>query len=250
MKQFELKFYREWYDALSELSSDNRAKAALSLLEYVYEGKIPDDQFIRIVTTLMRNRIDREKAAVERKSPMVAPLGQPSEVNSISIINKKDSEDQDVSAHNAEPESDDAQESAEANEKADDPSMMENADKSSEKAEAAVSGDENRVGSEPAVEGTVELITPEMAAEKGISPDNADKINSILLQHYKTDNTALLELCSREKVDPASVAFHARRIMMKWILRGWHGRPLPPRDKRSDLLSLDKAAVEASKNKR
>lgn len=62
MKQFEIKFYREWYDALSELSREDRAAAALALLEYVYDGVVPEDQYIRIVTVLMRNRIDRDKA--------------------------------------------------------------------------------------------------------------------------------------------------------------------------------------------
>lgn len=66
MKQFELKFYREWFDALSELSHEERANAVLALLEYVYENKLPEDKFIRIVTTLMRNKIDREKAAHDR----------------------------------------------------------------------------------------------------------------------------------------------------------------------------------------
>lgn len=75
MKQYELKFYREWYDALAELSREDRAAAALALLEYVYEGSMPDDQYIRIVTTLMRNRIDREKARLESRnsSPSQSP---------------------------------------------------------------------------------------------------------------------------------------------------------------------------------
>ncbi len=34
MKQFELKFYKEWYDALSELSHEDCANAVLALLEY------------------------------------------------------------------------------------------------------------------------------------------------------------------------------------------------------------------------
>lgn len=67
MKQFELKFYKEWYDALTELSHDDRANAVLALFEYLYDGIIPEDKFIRIVTTLMRNKIDRETAVYERK---------------------------------------------------------------------------------------------------------------------------------------------------------------------------------------
>lgn len=78
MKQFELKFYREWYDALAEMSREERAEAALSLLEYAYEDKIPDDKFIRIATTLMRNKINREKS--RQKKCNSTTTGKPSSV--------------------------------------------------------------------------------------------------------------------------------------------------------------------------
>ncbi|MBD5356199.1 MAG: hypothetical protein HDR88_04230 [Bacteroides sp.] len=79
MKQFELKFYKEWYDALSELSTEDRAAAAIALLEYVYDDKLPEDQFIRIVTTLMRNKIDREKAIHDRRNNHSASFSSVSE---------------------------------------------------------------------------------------------------------------------------------------------------------------------------
>lgn len=78
MKQFEFKFYREWYDALAEMSREERAEAALSLLEYAYEDKIPDDKFIRIATTLMRNKINHEKSRQKNRNSI--PTCKPSSV--------------------------------------------------------------------------------------------------------------------------------------------------------------------------
>lgn len=104
MKQFEIKFYREWYDALSEMTREDRAEAVLYLLEYAYEDKITDDRFIRIVTTLMRNKIDGEKSR-HNKGNSHSPSAPSTQSASDNSANSKSeelsriSEDSEISAN-------------------------------------------------------------------------------------------------------------------------------------------------------
>lgn len=219
MKQFELKFYREWYDALSELSHDDRAAAALALLEYVYEGKIPQDQFIRIVTTLMRNKIDREKAsftARRSKRHGICPVSEPA--GSLSPASS-------TSSMTPNPHISTVENAA---------SVVEPSDETSSSLDV------------PLADTDAVLLSDTEAAEKGI--DDPEPVNQILKTHFNPRDWSFRSLCAENGADPISVAKNAKRLILQWIgFKTWHPVPLPPRPKPSILNQIDSYAFSAAK---
>ena len=53
-------FYKDWYDAVKDFSPDERLKAYDAIMQYAFEGVVPEDKFIRVATALMRTAIDRD----------------------------------------------------------------------------------------------------------------------------------------------------------------------------------------------
>ena len=182
MKQYELKFYREWYDALAELSREDRAAAALALLEYVYEGSMPDDQYIRIVTTLMRNRIDREKARQESRN---SPPSQ-SQSNDLSSEDNASpcADNASLQADNASPQADNK------SPQSDDNSLQSQNDNS-----------EFGLVVEPLGE---------------TNPSSPEAIDCIIESHYSPQSESFLRLCSLRNVNPEVAAARARQFLIDW----------------------------------
>ena len=55
-------FYKDWYEAVSELAPDERLKAYDAIMQYAFDDTVPSDKFINAVTALMRKAIDRDKS--------------------------------------------------------------------------------------------------------------------------------------------------------------------------------------------
>ena len=53
--------YREWKEALSELDMVERCQAYEAIMDYAFEGKIPQNKLIKSITALMRQRIDKDQ---------------------------------------------------------------------------------------------------------------------------------------------------------------------------------------------
>jgi hypothetical protein len=53
-------FYKDWYEAVKDFSPDERLKAYDAIMQYAFEGVVPEDKFIRAATALMRTAIDRD----------------------------------------------------------------------------------------------------------------------------------------------------------------------------------------------
>lgn len=193
MKQFELKFYREWYDALAELSHDDRAAAALALLEYVYDDKIPDDQFIRIVTTLMRNRIDREKNRHNSRQQQSASSQQNRQESELSEI--AESENPHVVKLNPEHNSTKCKEG----------SVVEPLGETAPSATPNPDNENNNDNNE--------------------NPENND-IDAFLLTHYSPQSESFNTLCSKRNLNPDTVTDYAREFLSDWIRQN-PGQPLP-----------------------
>lgn len=209
MKQFELKFYREWYDALSELSREDRAAAALALLDYVYSDEIPTDQFIRVVTTLMRNRIDREKSLhFRRQSP--------------------DS-----------PESQKASEITEASE------SSESSEFSKEECASSQSGSVVEPLGET-VPSSEECSVGEPLGET--SPTSDPEIDSFIQAHFSPQSASFLRLCSVRSLNPDAAAHHARRFLQDWRAQN-PGLPLPAplRIPQTQMAPIDSFIIEKAK---
>lgn len=224
MKQFELKFYKEWYDALSELSHDDRANAVLALLEYLYDGIIPEDKFIRIVTTLMRNKIDSEKAAFDRKNNPAIPnsmssTDQPSTSND--ITDQPSTQNDTINQPSTTTDTASAEQMTEQNESASSP------DRQTQTSETDTS--------------------PE--PKSGISNTDAEGIDEIMEQHYNPSDQFLLKFCKRNSCDINDIIFQAREIMTQWVSDGsWRPSKLPDRSTESILYDIDKLALANSRS--
>lgn len=216
MKQFELKFYKEWYDALSELSHEDRAAAVLALLEYVYEGKLPENKFIRIVITLMRNRIDREKTVhTARQARLNSCKATKTNLDSSLTDDVK----------NASPIVEPSEETTLSN------PTEENASPNSN------SSTQNQ---------SPVLLSDDEAKERGI--DNPERVNQILRTHFNPFDDSFRRLCAESNVDPLSVAKNAKRLILQWIsYKTWYPVSLPPRSKPSVLNQIDSYAFSAAK---
>lgn len=219
MKKFELKFYRDWYYALAELSREERANAALALLEYVYDGKIPEDKFIRIVTTLMRNKIDREKEAFEnvaiRKNKRLpnelAESNQPT-VNELEASPKDEMTEVALEPNISK---------GGCNDKRDDCT------------------DQRNVTEENYPE-----ISREEASQLHIPFDKAKAINGVLRQHFQTDNRHLLGFCRKNGVDIHALVENAKFIMAEWARNNsWSPDKYPDRSTESELYEIDKLSL-------
>lgn len=219
MKKFELKFYREWYDALAELSREERADAVLALLEYLYDGKIPEDKLIRIVTTLMRNKIDREKETFEnaaiRKNKRL-----PNEQNESKQLTVKELE---VSTED------------EMTEVILEPNISEGGcnDKRGDCTDQRNVTEEN-----------YPKISREEASRLHIPYDKAEAINGVLRQHFQTDNRHLLGFCRKNNADIRALVENAKFIMAEWARdNSWSPDKYPDRSTESLLYKIDKLAL-------
>lgn len=61
-------FYQDWYEALQDLTPEERLEAYDSVMRYAFEGVVPKDRFIRTTTALMRTTIDRDNARYDETS--------------------------------------------------------------------------------------------------------------------------------------------------------------------------------------
>lgn len=53
-------FYRDWYEMAKSLSDDERLMIYDAVMEYAFDGKSPEDKFIKTATALMLSSIDRD----------------------------------------------------------------------------------------------------------------------------------------------------------------------------------------------
>lgn len=65
MKRDSMVVYREWKEALSDLSSEERCVAWEAIMDYAFDGKTPEDKFVKVVTAMMRARIDKDQSHYE-----------------------------------------------------------------------------------------------------------------------------------------------------------------------------------------
>ena len=65
MERKAITFYREWYDSLQELDTDERLAAYEAIFRYAFEGVEPTDKLIRIATKLIIAEIDSEDERME-----------------------------------------------------------------------------------------------------------------------------------------------------------------------------------------
>ena len=65
MERKAITFYREWYDSLQELDTDERLAAYEAIFRYAFEGIEPTDKLIRIATKLIIAEIDSEDERME-----------------------------------------------------------------------------------------------------------------------------------------------------------------------------------------
>lgn len=60
-------FYQEWREAVKELSPGQRCGIYEALFDYAFEGKQPTDQLQKVITAMMRLRIDKDQEAYKQK---------------------------------------------------------------------------------------------------------------------------------------------------------------------------------------
>lgn len=53
-------FYRDWYEMAKSLSDEERLMIYDAVMEYAFDGKSPEDKFIKTATALMLSSIDRD----------------------------------------------------------------------------------------------------------------------------------------------------------------------------------------------
>lgn len=61
-------FYKDWYEAIRELSDEERMRVYDAVMRYAFDGEVPSDKFIRAATALMRSAIDRDQSKFESVS--------------------------------------------------------------------------------------------------------------------------------------------------------------------------------------
>lgn len=62
MKRDSMVIYREWKIALEELSMEERCLAWEAIMDYAFDGTVPEDKFLKVVTAMMRQRIDKDQS--------------------------------------------------------------------------------------------------------------------------------------------------------------------------------------------
>lgn len=60
-------FYKDWYEAISGLSPEERLQAYEAVFGYAFDEVEPDDKFIKAATKLMLSTIDRDNGKYEQK---------------------------------------------------------------------------------------------------------------------------------------------------------------------------------------
>ena len=60
-------FYRDWYEMARSLSDEERLMIYDAVMEYAFDGKLPEDKFIKTATALMLSAIDRDSDKYEKK---------------------------------------------------------------------------------------------------------------------------------------------------------------------------------------
>ena len=58
-------FYRDWYEMTKSLSDEERLMIYDAVMEYAFDGKSPEDKFIKTATALMLSAIDRDSGKYE-----------------------------------------------------------------------------------------------------------------------------------------------------------------------------------------
>lgn len=61
MKRDSMIIYREWKEALQGLNLEERCKAWEAIMDYAFDGTVPADKFLNVVTAMMRKRIDKDQ---------------------------------------------------------------------------------------------------------------------------------------------------------------------------------------------
>lgn len=77
-KKIALTFYRDWYDAIHDngLSKDKQLACYDAIFRYAFFDEEPSDSFVRVVTSLMRSSVTREKEKQEAISKKRAESGK------------------------------------------------------------------------------------------------------------------------------------------------------------------------------
>lgn len=58
-------FYKDWWDAISELPEDIQHKAIKAVMDYAFKGKEPEDMMLRFATAQIRMFINRDRKRYE-----------------------------------------------------------------------------------------------------------------------------------------------------------------------------------------
>ena len=60
-------FYRDWYEMARGLSDEERLMIYDAVMEYAFDGKLPEDKFIKTATALILSAIDRDSDKYAKK---------------------------------------------------------------------------------------------------------------------------------------------------------------------------------------
>lgn len=69
-------FYRDWMEALDVMPLGERCLVYEAIMNYAFEGIVPDDKYLNVVTALMRVKIDTDQKAYDEVCSMRAEAGK------------------------------------------------------------------------------------------------------------------------------------------------------------------------------
>lgn len=58
-------FYREWWEVIDDYPQEEQLALYKAVMEYAFDGVMPEDRFVKAVTALMRSSIDRNSGKYE-----------------------------------------------------------------------------------------------------------------------------------------------------------------------------------------
>lgn len=68
--------YREWKEALADLTPEERCAAWEAIMDYAFDGTVPEDKFLKVLTAMMRTRIDKDQSHYDKTCTKRAEAGR------------------------------------------------------------------------------------------------------------------------------------------------------------------------------
>lgn len=110
-------FYREWWEVIRDYPEEERLALYEAVMEYAFDGVMPEDKFIKAVTALMRSSIDRNtgkyedvsrkrREAAEKRWRMQMHTTNASDASDTTDANNADNESDNVNYNESDKESD------------------------------------------------------------------------------------------------------------------------------------------------